>query len=699
MDRHETLRRLLGTALLATCACGGGGGGQSVKASPVALSFPAGNATTDAESIAVRGSVALLPPISAVEVNGIDAVSSDGFATFSAEVPLSTGAHDVVVAVLRPSLPTQLFTFAGRLTRVDPMVVDVADVAFDDAHGRLLLADRAGHSIVAADVATGARTVLSDVERGAGVILRSPLSLDVKNGGQSAFVLDSETILEVDLVHGDRVVRSGGGVGSGTAFGQPVAVAFDRNSQRLLVADADLAAVLTVDPVNGKRAILSDATHGTGTALLSPADVAFDAARNRVVVSDRSLRALVAVDLVTGNRTVLSDFTHGTGPFFDDPEQVTVDPFYGVVHVTDAATERVFFVDSSSGDRSLLTDDEPRGGTQISRPGATSADLSGKCYVVDDDERKVVRLDPRNTDRDLFVALPVVGAGPDLDDSERVAVDPQSRLAWVVVEDPPAVVQVDLATGARAIFSDATHGAGRPFVAPRAIALDAARRRLLVGDDSDDSLWSVSLRNGARSLVSVEPVVAGDDLHRTFEIVLDATHGRALLVQSDDLVLAVDLGTGARSEFSFDDPVVFDASRMDGGALDLANDRLLVHDQEIGLFACSLADGTRTLISALVGNGGQDGGSGMTFDAPGDRFLLTPRAPLPSGVGALAVSNGDLSMLSTSDVLGSGRGPTLHKAVTLAVDEARGVAIVRDEDVEALFEVDLVSGDRVLLSR
>jgi DNA-binding beta-propeller fold protein YncE len=702
MTRSAAIRRALLPMLVAALpACGGGGGGESAQASPVALTFPAGTATTDAETIAIRGSVALAPPINSVKVNGIDAVSSDGFATFFAEVPLSTGPHDVVVAVLRPNLPTQLFTFADRLTRVDPIVVDVTDIVFDDANGRLLLADRAGHSIVAADVATGARTILSDFERGAGFNMIHPISLAVDATGKTAWVLDEEgdLVLAVDLVHGDRTLLSGGGVGSGPTFGRPVGVAFDPTSQVLLVADADLAAVFSVDVTNGKRTILSDATHGTGTALFSPSDLAFDEVSHRVVVSDRALRALIAVGPVTGNRTVLSDFTHGTGPFFDDPGQVTVDPFYGVVHVTDAFTERVFFVDSSSGNRSLLTEDEPRGGTQISRPGATAVDQVGKCYVVDDDERKVVRLDPRNLERDRFVELPAVGTGPSLDQGERVAVDPRARLAWVVVDEPPAVVQVNLATGARSILCDATHGAGRPFVDPRAIAFDAARRRLLVGDDSDDSLWSVSLTNGARALLSIEPVVAGNDLHRTFEIVLDETHGRALLVQNDDLILAVDLKSGARSEFSFEDPVVFQATRMDGGALDLENDRLLVHDQEIGLFACALTDGARTLLSALVGNSGQDGGSGMTFDAPGNRFLLTPRAPLPSGVGQIVVTDGDLEMISSSDAFGRGRGPASHRAVTLAVDAARASAIVRDDEIDALFEVDLVSGDRVIVSR
>lgn len=701
MTRLPAIRRaLLPMLAVALPACGGGGGGANAKASPVALSFPSGNATTDAETIAIRGSVALLPPISSVKVNGIDAVSSDGFATFFAEVPLSTGVHDVLVAVFQPNLPAQLFTFADRVTRVDPIVVDVADAIHDVAHDRLLLADRSSHAIVAVDAVTGARTVLSDFEHGVGHNMIRPISLAVDATGKTAWVIDDDgdLLLAVNLVNGDRTQFSGGGVGSGPAFVRPVGVAFDSTLNVLLVADADLVALFSVD-LNGKRTILSDATHGSGPLFSSLVDVVADPPAGRVLVTDSSQRAVFAVNTFTGERKVLSDFTHGDGPSFDEPADLSLDPAHDAILVTDRSSERVFSVDRIDGTRTVLVEDEPGGGTQIGRPGATTADLHDQCFVWDASERKLVRLDPATLERDRFVELPAVGAGPSLDQGERVAVDAISGLAWVVVNEPPAVVQVDLATGARAILSDATHGAGRPLVDPRAIAFDPARRRLLVGDDSDDSLWSVSLRNGARTLLSVEPVVAGNDLHRTFEIVLDATHGRALLVQNDDLILAVDLRSGARSEFSFDDPVVFDASRMDGGALDLPNDRLLVHDQELGLFSCALSDGARTLESALVGNGGQDGGSGMAFDAPGNRFLLTPRLPQPSGVGRIVVTDGDLEMISSTDVFGRGRGPTLHKAVTLAFDDARGVAVVRDEDVDALFEVDLVSGDRTIISR
>jgi hypothetical protein len=221
---------------------------------------------------------------------------------------------------------------------------------------------------------------------------------------------------------------------------------------------------------------------------------------------------------------------------------------------------------------------------------------------------------------------------------------------------------------------------------------------LLVADDSDGSLWAVSTSDGSRTLLSRETVAPGDHPHGTAEIVIDKQHGRALLVQSQDLILAVDLAKGERSEFSFADPTVPDATHMDGGVLDPDNDRLLVHDQEIGLFAAALRDGTRTLLSAAVGNGGQDGGSGLAPDAPHRRVLITPRAPLITGVGAVDLKDDDFEPISTDELANLGRGPTLNKAVTLAFDSANQIVIVRDQKTSALFEVDLVSGDRALLS-
>ena len=59
---HAIRRALLPMLVVALPACGGGGGGTNAKASPVVLTFPSGNALTDAEFVTVRGTVALTPP-------------------------------------------------------------------------------------------------------------------------------------------------------------------------------------------------------------------------------------------------------------------------------------------------------------------------------------------------------------------------------------------------------------------------------------------------------------------------------------------------------------------------------------------------------------------------------------------------------------------------------------------------------------
>jgi DNA-binding beta-propeller fold protein YncE len=701
MTRPQAIRRaLLPMLVVALPACGGGGGGSAAQASPVALSFPAGNATTDAETITIRGSVALTPPISSVKVNGVDAVSSDGFAHFSTTIPLSSGVHDLLVAVLRPNLPTETFLFEERVTRIDPIVGDPTDVAFDAAKGRLLVLDRSGHSIVAVDPASGARTLLSDHDHGSGTIPNDPISFDVDSDGAFAFVLDgaNDSILKVNLANGTRMLLSGAGAGLGPDFVLPAAVAFDPVAERLLVADAGHDGVLAVNLKTGTRSIVSNDGHGSGPLPFLPSDLVVDAPTNRALVSDTDSRSILAIDLASGDRTVLSDFTHGSGDAFVSPIAVALNPFFGTLLVVDESLGRVVAVDLASGNRSILVDDEEGTGTEIGLPRAAAADVFGVHYVVDGSDDSLVRFDLLAQERVNFVEPPAVGSGPSLRRAGRVALDPVARVAWVAVEEPPAVVRVDLATGLRTPFSDAAHGQGKPFVEPVAIALDAARGRLLVADDDDDSLWSVSLRDGSRSLLSVEPDVPGFDLHVNFEVVIDDVHGRALLVQNRDLIVAVDLATGARSEFSFDDPVVFGATRMDGGALDLAHGRLLAHDQELGLFAASLADGTRSFVSTLVGGSGQDGGSGLAPDPAQERILITPRSPLPSGVGAVDPASGGLSMISTSD-LGVGAGPVLDNAVALAPDFARGVALVFDSGTHALFEVDLETGDRVIVSR
>ncbi|MCC6524628.1 MAG: hypothetical protein IT373_18370 [Polyangiaceae bacterium] len=79
---------------------GGSGGGETPDTTPpsVALLSPDDGAVVHQAMVTVTGTASDATAVASVTVNGLAAASSDGFATFSAEVPLVLGANTITVA-------------------------------------------------------------------------------------------------------------------------------------------------------------------------------------------------------------------------------------------------------------------------------------------------------------------------------------------------------------------------------------------------------------------------------------------------------------------------------------------------------------------------------------------------------------------------------------------------------------------------
>ena len=144
-----------------------------------------------------------------------------------------------------------------------------------------------------------------------------------------------QAILAVDLATGNRSVVSdnddltspdaGAMVGSGPGLTTPRDLWFDSGAERLFVLDSGLNAVLMIDLSAGNvgnRSVFSDDTDstnadvevGTGPAFTSVNEVAYDAPRNRLLVTNNGLsRGVIAVDLTNGNRSFLSSSLNGVG--------------------------------------------------------------------------------------------------------------------------------------------------------------------------------------------------------------------------------------------------------------------------------------------------------------------------------------------------------------------------------------------------
>ena len=115
-------------------------------------------------------------------------------------------------------------------------------------------------------------------------------------------------LVAVDLATGDRSVLSGAGAGAGPAFGGPVAVALDEPGGRALVLDPELGAVIAVDLATGDRTPLPAEEAGPG--LERATAIAYDALRERVVLADPFRGGLLALDAAgapeAGGRVVFS---------------------------------------------------------------------------------------------------------------------------------------------------------------------------------------------------------------------------------------------------------------------------------------------------------------------------------------------------------------------------------------------------------
>ena len=97
------------------------------------------------------------------------------------------------------------------------------DMALDAGRGRLVVADLGLDAVVAVDITTGTRTILSDATHGTGPALVDPERIVVVAGLDEALVITrgSDDLIGVNLADGDRVVVSGASHGAGPALLNP----------------------------------------------------------------------------------------------------------------------------------------------------------------------------------------------------------------------------------------------------------------------------------------------------------------------------------------------------------------------------------------------------------------------------------------------------------------------------------------------
>ena len=288
---------------------------------------------------------------------------------------------------------------SGEL-KTDLPLLQPSDMAIDERRHRLLVVDSARQALVAVDLHTQARSVVSGRSHpNSDVPFEFPTAVVVDHRSDRALVTDSvlRAVIAVDLQAGTRTVLSSDAVPGGqTPLLDPGYAVIDQARNRLLLIDTApsvapigrVIRIVTVDLHTGARGILLDL--GSGIDFRPTAAIALDASRDRLLVADPNTNSIAAVDLATGARSIVVASGGSWAPDFQAPSSLVVDSRTQRALVVDARRRALIEVDLITGDRKLLLDG-PDG--RFVGPYRLLFDETGMLLMLDRIERTVGRLE------------------------------------------------------------------------------------------------------------------------------------------------------------------------------------------------------------------------------------------------------------------------------------------------------------------
>jgi hypothetical protein len=707
----------------------------------VATRFPSQVSATTAAEITVSGFVTLFcdNTLASIEASlGVNMIAVDTEAVSNEEVAWSFDATlpaDAVsiISIVATDSRTRAGTNSVSIERYGPPSVFLESsqgIAVDPTTNTAYVSDEALPGVYSINLATGTSTVFSATGFGAGPDFTSDLeggiALDAPNGRLLVTDDGADSVIAVDLTTGDRTLVSGPNLGSGPSFGTIYGIAVDTAANRAFVADSGIDGdggvdgVVEVDLATGNRTVLS-----TGAELDTPRDVDLDLANNRLLVVGTGADALTAVDLATGDRTILSATGVGMGLDFSSIRGVTLDAPNNRVFIAEAGNnfEGVVAVDLATGDRTKISgnlpDADPVGDTLDagadfdSTRGIYVDAANDRLVVVDDQVTALVLVDLDTGDRSLVSPRPPVGTGPGLVDPLGLALDSEAGVLYVADDGQAAILSIQLETGERAVLADGTTG-GTTLDAPRGLGLDLANNRLLVPDNGLDAIVGIDLTSGMGTSVSDDD--SPDETSETFSsprgaVTVDSGGMFGYVADTArDSVFRFDLATGER--FTLAEAGDAELEGVQTVLLDEANNRAVVTvastgDDDVldGLLAIDLLTGERTTLASrssdmpAVGTGlDMTNPRGLALDLANDRALI-----LDSDLDALIAV--DLTTLErtviSSEANGNGTFLTLenHNTNSIVLDAPNQVVYAANETGSQVILIDLTTGQQVVFTR
>jgi sugar lactone lactonase YvrE len=689
--------------------------------------FPSSTSYTDATQLHVRGTALDTSDIASVRVNGVAATSTDGFAHWSAVVPLSIGDNLLAVSVTDDFSNTNSNAASVTVANRGVVLNSIMSLAFDANGGRLLVTDPERRALLASRVLDRNVTVISNESRGTGPLFQQPSGLTLD--GARALVTDTslDSLIEVNLATGNRVELSPSAGQADLRVSSPLA--YQASTQRAFVGTLS-GTIVSIDLANGgARTVLSGGSVGTGTAFTNIRGIVLDGSTgtSRLLVADGDAHAIIAVDLTTGNRSIVSyaapldpNNQVGSGPSVYSLGQLALDETGHRVLVPDVSPSafvgRLFSIDLATGNRTVLT--SSTSDVELHFPNSVAFDpAAGKIYFGMSERGRVFRYDVASTQVTPFVDSNV-GSGYVLNYPYGVLFDSFSGTPalYSLTRYPAATsYRIDVSNGVRFALANHIGPTGLPTNSDSSNLVTDARagagKALFLDTPFNDpvmNLHALDLTSGALSLVASTPF---PDWHFMSRMAPDFDNNRLIVgltpaVGGAGNIVAMDLTTGALTTLSSlsagNGPPMYEIGAVASVPGTFGTTARVLVGSEYSLFAVN-GQGDRNYISAAstIGSGPhmihiED----MVVDFPRKRALVASGQSQALQWVDLTTGNRTMaSGLNPGDQTVRGSGPPLFgRPVRLATDLAANVAYVTSMQT-IILAVDLDSGDRVIISR
>ena len=684
----------------------------TIDATPpaAAIVFPPAHSATDAPVITVRGTSSDTHGLTSVSVNGVLATTADEYQTWTAQVSLSSGSNEIVVAATDGAGNVVDRAAVASVVKRGAQIARAGGIDYDAAGNRLIVADTAAGQIYAVD-ATGSTTVLRARTTDVPVPFHG---LAIDSAHNRALVLTTVTLSAVDLSSGElsTITQCGPPIGMSSAADVAVDEANNRAFFVTSKASSTPPMVVKVDLSSGTCTVIASGTVGSGIWLADASSIEYDAVANpsapRVLVGTADGSTIVAIDPNSYNR---QEFVT-TGDPLNATGEMKLDAVNGRLLVLDPEQGAVLGIDLQNGARTLLASSDVGSGPALQAGHGLAIDAAAKTIFTSQEPGEILGIDSQTLARQTVVSSQV-GAGTRMLSTwglaiEQVTGTPRSLL----VAGKSGLTRIDLSTGDREVVLSPGLGSGPYPGTITAFLVDTRPEQpahiLGVMRGTNYYLFSADLTTGDRYVLDLGLPSA---THLVNEVRHDVKNNRLIFSDADfsvadnDAIYAIDLTTG-------DPTTISDGATGSGPGFNFPSNFVLEpqsaptrtvvsNANDHNLLSVDLASGNRTVISNNTSANFLPGP--LELDTSGSRLFGFDDYgfnlfSMDLSVGTPGLVSG-ISPTTPINLASAGQGPMLLAASGLDVDNATGIAYVAQTAAGSVMAIDLFSGDRVVISR